>query len=132
MLGRPALGVIERDRGFLGHLVEPTPLPSIAHYTAEFTRTGFRGGLNWYRNITRSWELLAPWRGQIIRQPSLFIAGACDDVLKFPSSKPQTESFGKTFPGLQGFHVLEGAGHWIQREQAQAANALLVAFLDDP
>ena len=137
LLGRPTFGVIERDRGFLGHLVEPTFLPGwwneadIAHYTAEFTRTGFRGGLNWYRNITRSWELLAPWRGQVIRQPSMFIAGASDDVLKFPSSKPQIENFGKTLPGLRGCHVLEDAGHWIQRERAQDVNALLVGFLDD-
>jgi pimeloyl-ACP methyl ester carboxylesterase len=137
LIGRPAFGVIERDRGFLGHLVEPTPLPGwwneadIAHYTAEFTRTGFRGGLNWYRNITRSWELLASWHGQSINQPSLFIAGASDDVLKFPSSKPQIENFGKTLSGLRGCHVLEGAGHWIQRERAQAVSALLVGFLDD-
>jgi pimeloyl-ACP methyl ester carboxylesterase len=133
---RPAFGVIERGRGFLGHLVEPTPLPGwwneadIAHYTAEFTRTGFRGGLNRYRNIARSWELPALWRGQAIRQPSMFIAGASDDVLKFPGSQPQIENFGKTLPGLRGCHVLEDAGHWIQRERAQDVNALPVGFLD--
>jgi pimeloyl-ACP methyl ester carboxylesterase len=137
LLGRSAFGVIERGRGFLGHLVEPSLRPDwwneadIAHYTAEFTRTGFRGGLNWYRNITRSWELLAPWRGQVIRQPSMFIAGARDDVLKFPGSQPQIDNFGKTLPGLRGCHLLEGAGHWIQRERAQDVNALLIGFLDD-
>jgi pimeloyl-ACP methyl ester carboxylesterase len=134
-LGRPAFGVIEPGRGFLEHLVEPTTLPGwwneadIAHYAAEFTRTGFRGGLNWYRNIKRSWELLAPWRGQVIRQPSMFIAGASDDVLKFPSSKPQIENFGKTLPELRGCRILEGAGHWIQRERAQAVNSLLIDFI---
>ena len=136
VLGRPVFGAVDPDKGFLGHLVEPRSAPEwwseadIAHYTAEFTRTGFRGGLNWYRNITRSWELLAPWRGQVIRQPSMFIAGASDDVLKFPSSKPQIENFGRTLPGLRGCHILEGAGHWIQRERAHAVNALVIGFLN--
>ena len=136
VLGRPVFGAVDPDKGFLGHLVEPRSPPEwwseadIAHYTTEFTRTGFRGGLNWYRNITRSWELLAPWRGQIIRQPSMFIAGASDDVLKFPSSKPQIENFGRTLPGLRGCHILEGAGHWIQRERAHAVNALVIGFLN--
>jgi pimeloyl-ACP methyl ester carboxylesterase len=136
VLGRPVFGAVDPDKGFLGHLVEPRCAPEwwseadIARYTTEFTRTGFRGGLNWYRNITRSWELLAPWRGQVIRQPSMFIAGASDDVLKFPSSKPQIENFGRTLPGLRGCHILEGAGHWIQRERAHAVNALVIDFLN--
>jgi pimeloyl-ACP methyl ester carboxylesterase len=136
LLGRPVFGAVEPALGFLGHLVEPSSLPAwwneadIAHCIAEFTRTGFRGGLNWYRNIGRSWELLAPWRGQIIRQPSMFIAGASDDVLRFPSSNTQIENFGRTLPALRGCHILEGAGHWIQRERARAVNALLIGFLD--
>ena len=136
LLGRSVFGAIEPGKGFLDYLVEPHSPPAwwstadIAHYTTEFTRTGFRGGLNWYRNIKRSWELLAPWRGQVIRQPSMFIAGARDDVLKFPSSKPQIENFSKTLPGLRGSHILEGAGHWIQRERAQQVNSLLIDFLN--
>lgn len=135
LLGRPVFGALATDKGFLGHLIEPPRPPDwwheadIAHYIAEFRRTGFRGGLNWYRNITRSWELLAPWRGQVIRQPSMFIAGASDDVLKFPSSKPQIDNFSKTLPGLRGCHILEGAGHWIQRERAHAVSDHLIDFL---
>jgi hypothetical protein len=51
------------------------PLPpwlseaDVDYYTAEFTRTGFRGGLNWYRNIDRNWELLAPFDGLRVRFP---------------------------------------------------------------
>jgi pimeloyl-ACP methyl ester carboxylesterase len=133
---RAAFGLLQPDQGFLDNLVEPETLPAwlspddVAYYVAEFSRTGFRGGLNWYRNITRSWELLAPWRGLTIRQPSLFIAGARDDVLKFPSSKPQIANFGRTLPGLRGCHILEGAGHWIQRERASVVNELLIAFLN--
>jgi pimeloyl-ACP methyl ester carboxylesterase len=83
-----------------------------------------------FRAIERYWELLVPWRGQVIRQPSMFIAGARDDVLKLPGSKLQIENFPKTLPGLRGCHILEGAGHWIQRERAQAVDSLLASFLD--
>lgn len=136
LLGRPVFGAIDPEAGFLGHLVEPPGLPEwwndadVDQYIAEFTRTAFRGGLNWYRAVARSWELLAPWRGQVIHQPSMFIAGSRDDVLKFPSSSAQIENFRKTLPGLRGCHVLEGAGHWIQRERTHAVDSLLIGFLN--
>ena len=47
-------------------------------YAAEFARTGFRGGLNWYRNIDRNWELLAPFAGAAVTVPALYIAGDRD------------------------------------------------------
>lgn len=132
---RVAFGVLEPNQGFLDNLVDTKTLPSwlspedVAYFVAEFSRTGFRGGLNWYRNITRSWELLAPWREVVIRQPSMFIAGERDDVLKFPSSKPQIANFSNTLLDLRGCHILEGAGHWVQRERASVVNELLIAFL---
>ena len=101
----------------------------LAYTVAEFERTGFRGGLNWYRSLRLSWELLAPWRGAVIHQPSLFIGGDRDDVLKFPNSRASIDSFGQTLPGLRGCHILPGAGHWVQRERAAAVNDLLLAFL---
>jgi pimeloyl-ACP methyl ester carboxylesterase len=131
----PVFGRLQPGQGLLGRMIEPETLPAwlsladIAYYTREFTRSGFRGGLNWYRNMTRSWALLAPWRDCIIRQPSMFIAGNRDDVLKFPSSPRQIEAFAQTLPGLRGCHILEGAGHWIQRERATEVNELLLGFL---
>jgi pimeloyl-ACP methyl ester carboxylesterase len=132
---RATFGMLAPNKGFLANTVDPEALPSwlsrddLAYYAGEFRRAGFRGGLNWYRNLRRSWELLAPWRGCVIRQPSMFIAGARDDVLKFPTSKPQIDHFPSTLPGLRGCHILEGAGHWIQRERASAVNELLLGFL---
>ena len=132
---RVSFGVLQPGQGFLDNMVEPEKLPSwlsaddIGYYAAEFSRTGFRGGLNWYRNITRSWELLTPWRGTVIRQPSMFIAGARDDVLKFPTSQPQIANFSDTLPNLRGRHILEGAGHWVQRERASVVSELLISFL---
>jgi pimeloyl-ACP methyl ester carboxylesterase len=128
-------GILKPGNGFLDHTVDPEVLPpwlspeDLAYYTVEFTRAGFRGGLNWYRNLTRTWELLAPWRGCVIHQPSMFIAGAKDSVLKFPASQAQMENYPRTLTGLRGCHILEGAGHWIQRERATAVNDLLLGFL---
>jgi pimeloyl-ACP methyl ester carboxylesterase len=127
--------VLPPGKGFLHNTVDPPRMPAwvdaddLAYATAEFERTGFRGGLNWYRSIRLSWELLAPWRGAAIHQPSLFIGGDRDDVLKFPNSRASIDKFGRTLPGLRGCHILPGAGHWVQRERAAAVNDLLLAFL---
>lgn len=133
----------EKGKGFarlatgtlLGNTVDPSELPpwltdaDLDYYAGEFARTGFRGGLNWYRNLRRNWELGGPWRGQPIRQPSLFIAGSKDGVLRFPAAQSQLESFPKTLPGLRGSHILDGAGHWVQQERPAEVNRLLIDFL---
>ena len=132
---RASFGRIEEGKGFLGNTVDPQILPAwmnkddIAYYASQFRKAGFRGGLNWYRNLRRSWEQFGPWRGVIIKQPALFIAGARDGVLRFPASRQQIENFKTTLPGLRGCHIIDGAGHWIQRERAEQVNALLVDFL---
>ena len=133
----------EKGKGFarltsgtlLANTVDPPTLPpwlteaDLDYYAQEFSRTGFRGGLNWYRNLRRNWELGGPWRGQPIRQPSLFIAGSRDGVLKFPAAQAQLDAYPKTLPGLVGCHILEGAGHWVQQERAAAVSELVVKFL---
>jgi len=133
----------EKGKGFarlgegtlLTNTVDPPTLPpwlseaDLDYYAQEFSRTGFRGGLNWYRNLRRNWELGGPWRGQPIRQPSLFIAGSRDGVLRFPAAQAQLDAFPKTLPGLSGSHILEGAGHWVQQERPAEVNKLLIDFL---
>ena len=133
----------EKGKGFgrltagtlLGNTVDPPKLPAwlseadLDYYTQEFSRTGFRGGLNWYRNLRRNWELGGPWRGQPIRQPSLFIAGSRDGVLRFPAAQSQLDNFPKTLPGLSGSHILDGAGHWVQQERPDEVNRLLIEFI---
>jgi pimeloyl-ACP methyl ester carboxylesterase len=133
--GRTIAGILAPGAGILANTVEPERLPDwlreedIAYVAGEFNRTGFRGGLNWYRSIRRTSELLAPWRGCVIRQPSFFIAGARDDVLRFPGMEARLQQLSVVLPGLRGSHILPGAGHWIQRECATAVNALLIEFL---
>ncbi|WP_321963721.1 alpha/beta hydrolase [Paraburkholderia sp. J7] len=135
--GRMVAGILAPGAGLLENTVDPDVLPDwllqddLDYVVGEFRRTGFRGGLNWYRAIRRSAELLAPWYGCPIRQPSLFIGGSRDDVLKFPGMQQRVAALPQVLPGLRGAHVLEGAGHWLQRERAEEVNRLLLSFLSE-
>ena len=96
-------------------------------YTQEFQGTGFRGGLNWYRNIDRNWELTPFLSGAKIRQPSLFIAGDLDGVVTI--YRQAFDNLEQTMPGLTKKVLLPGAGHWIQQERPNEVNELLIEFL---
>jgi pimeloyl-ACP methyl ester carboxylesterase len=133
--GRLVAGILEPGQRFLDNTVDPPQLPAwldaddLTYAAAEFARTGFRGGLNWYRAMRLNAELLAPWYGEVVQQPSLFIAGAKDDVLKFPGAMDRVAKLQAVLPGLRGSHVLPDAGHWVHRERAAEVNELLVGFL---
>jgi pimeloyl-ACP methyl ester carboxylesterase len=112
------------------------PLPwlstaDLAEYARDFSASGFRGGFNWYRNLQRNWELMAPFAGAPIRQPSLFIAGTRDGVIRMPGMRVRPEEMKPVLPGLRRSVLIEGAGHWVQQEAPDEVNALLVEFLRD-
>jgi epoxide hydrolase A/B len=121
--------------GLLDHVVAPARLPpwideaELAQFVAEFRRTGFRGGLNWYRNIDRNWELLAPWQDATIRQPALFIAGARDAVIRGAMGERALAQMPGVVPNLTDTLIIDGAGHWIQQERPAEVNAALLRFL---
>jgi pimeloyl-ACP methyl ester carboxylesterase len=96
-------------------------------FTGEFERTGFRGGLNWYRNIDRMWELTPFLSGARLRQPLLFIAGEVDPVIAM--YRQAFDAMERTAPGLRKKVLLPGAGHWIQQERPAQVNQLLLEFL---
>lgn len=127
--------VLPEGGGLLTLTVDPPRLPdwldqaTLDKMTAEYQRTGFRGGLNYYRNIDRNWELLAPWDDVLIRQPALFIAGTRDVVITGPIGEKALADLPANVPGLRGKVLLEGAGHWIQQERPQAVNDALIGFL---
>jgi pimeloyl-ACP methyl ester carboxylesterase len=96
-------------------------------FTREFERTGFRGGLNWYRNIDRLWEL-TPFLSRVrLPQPALFVAGEVDPVIAM--YRGAFEVLEQTVPRLQKKVLLPGAGHWIQQERPGQVNELLLEFL---
>jgi pimeloyl-ACP methyl ester carboxylesterase len=110
------------------------PLPwlsaaDLAEYAKDFTASGFRGGFNWYRNLHRNWELMAPFAGAPIRQPSLFIAGSRDGVLRMPGMRGAVDNLKQVLPGLRGTTIIDGIGHWVQQEAPDRVNGLLIEFL---
>jgi pimeloyl-ACP methyl ester carboxylesterase len=125
--------LFNKSETFLDTGVVPKRLPAwlteadLDFFVSEFERTGFRGGLNWYRNIDALWELTPFLSGAKIRQPSLFIAGEVDAVIAM--YRPQFEGLEQTMPGLQRKVLLPGAGHWIQQERPAEVNELILQFL---
>ncbi|MCA3576152.1 MAG: alpha/beta hydrolase [Bradyrhizobium sp.] len=122
-------------KGFLGKLPAGMPLPAwiteadIAEFAEGYRQSGFRGGLNWYRNLDRNWELTAPWQDAQIHQPSLFIAGSNDSVITGLIGAKRVADMERVLPNLRQKLIIEGAGHWIQQERPDEVNASLIAFL---
>jgi pimeloyl-ACP methyl ester carboxylesterase len=102
----------------------------LAVYAGEFARTGFQGGLQWYRCGTGGLNArdLRLFAGRAIDVPAMFIAGAADwGVYQAPGA---FEAMGARVCGrFRGSHLIEGAGHWVQQEQPQAVVELLLEHL---
>ena len=106
------------------------PDGELSVYSAEFARTGFQGGLNWYRaRVEPECDAeLALFAGRTIDVPSCFIAGKSDwGTHQKPGDFAMMQASGCT--QLLGCHLVEGAGHWVQQEQPEAVSALLLEFL---
>jgi pimeloyl-ACP methyl ester carboxylesterase len=97
----------------------------LAVYVEAFERTGFTGGLNWYRNIDRNWELTADVAERRVQQPALFLTGEQDPVRSFMPA----EAMHGWVSDLRAQIVVPGAGHWLQQQAPEAVNAALLAFL---
>ena len=127
--------MVPRTGGFLTRTVDPSTLPGwlteadVDVFAGEFARTGFRGGLNWYRNIDRNWELLAPFAGAKVTVPALYMAGDRDLVVRFPGAPELIANLTKFVPNLTKTIMLPGCGHWTQQERPDEVNAALIAFL---
>ena len=128
-----SMPVLPKRSTFLESMPDPETLPAwlgeadIDFYAGEFARTGFRGGLNWYRNLDRTWELMAAWRGARITVPALFVAGDRDPVIL--RSRAAMDGLAETVPGLRERVLLPGAGHWTQQERPAEVNDALITFL---
>ena len=105
-------------------------------YSAEYERTGFQGGLQWYRSVASVSSIfggginadLQVFAGRTIDQPSLFIAGARDwGIHQRPGALERMESEACT--DLRGLHLLDGAGHWVQQERSSEVIRLVLDFL---
>jgi len=122
-----------KDSTFLFRLPDPGHnLPSwlteddLDEFVGEFERTGYRGGLNRYRNMDRDWEDSAELAGAKVRQPAMFITGERDGVRSFT---PPPEQMREHVPDLREIIVVPGAGHWIQQERPAEVNEAMLKFL---
>jgi pimeloyl-ACP methyl ester carboxylesterase len=127
--------IIPQGAGMLDILAEPTVLPTwltqadIDFYSAEFERTGFTGGLNWYRATDLGWELMAAWQGAPVLSPALYIAGDRDLVVHFPGMSQLIPNLRMFVPNLTKTVMLSGCGHWTQQERSAEVNAAIVEFV---
>ncbi len=107
------------------------PDGELAFYAAEYARTGFQGGLQWYRCGTSGAfdSELQLWSGRTIDVPSCFISGKQDwGTYQRPGAFEAMQSNACT--DMTGCHLVDGAGHWVQQEQPEETNQLLLQFLD--
>jgi pimeloyl-ACP methyl ester carboxylesterase len=125
--------LFEKSETFLDGTSAPDTLPAwlteqdVAYVAGQFQRTGFRGGLNWYRNVDWRWEQTPFLAGAKLQQPTLFVAGEADAVIAM--RRAAFDSLEETVPNLRGKILLPGAGHWIQQERPAEVNRLLLEFL---
>ena len=131
----PAAADAERAEGSTGDTDPSTPAPSrpwwgpeeLEHYVTTFERTGFTGGLNYYRNLDRNWELTEHLEGRRITQPAMYLVGSEDPVAVFTP----TTWLEKLCTDLRRIVVVPGAGHWIQQERPEEVTEALLQFLRD-
>ena len=118
-------------RGFVDRMVDPEG-PSawlspaeLDRYVEAFEESGFTGGLNWYRNLDRNWELTAAFEGTHVTMPGAYVGGQRDPVLMMTPPDGMKE----WVDDMRGITIVPDAGHWVQQERPDEVNLALLAFL---
>jgi len=131
-LGRDMAATVAKEMPSAADITACRWLPDseLAVYSAEYERNGFQGGLNWYRARTggRYDSELQLFSGRTIDVPSFFVSGKSDwGVYQRPGSFERMQTSACT--RMQGCHLIDGAGHWVQQEQPEMVSELLIDFL---
>jgi pimeloyl-ACP methyl ester carboxylesterase len=136
--GHKFAGQDKNAKGYIDVLPEHPPLPwkwmsqaEFDHYIAEYKHAGFTGGLNWYRAFDANWEIAKRFEGKKLPMPTLFISGAQDTVIRDYTTPESVEAMKGMMPDLRGFELIPNAGHFVQMEQAEAFNKVLLKFLGE-
>ncbi|MFJ9244850.1 alpha/beta fold hydrolase [Streptomyces sp. NPDC101776] len=128
---QPVSTQVPAGSGFLDLFTEPDVLPDwlteqdIDVAVESFTRSGFTGGLNWYRNFDRNWSLLAPWQGATITPPALYLIGGADHISRAFTDPAAIADFASD---LRGIIDIPEAGHWVQLQRPDDVNTALLDF----
>jgi len=127
-------GMVSRASGMLAGLPNPARLPAwlseedLALYVASFSRTGFRGGLNYYRNLDANWSLKRALAGQQVVVPALFMVGEQDVGLKIPGMHDIISSMPELVPRLTDCLTIKDCGHWAPQERPREVSEAIIAF----
>ncbi|KAF9673271.1 hypothetical protein SADUNF_Sadunf10G0006900 [Salix dunnii] len=133
----PAPLFLPKGQGFNGKSLDtPIVLPTwlseedVKYYTSKFEQKGFAGGLNYYRNLDRNWELTAPWTGAQVKVPVKFIVGDQDLTYNSLGAKDYIAKGGlkRDVPLLEDVVVMEGVGHFINEEKADEISKHIYDF----
>jgi pimeloyl-ACP methyl ester carboxylesterase len=130
----PNLAMVPKGGAFVRASGAPAPLPAWLSETdldfyAEFKRSGFRGGLNYYRNLDRNWQLMAAFTDVRVTIPALYIAGDLDMVVAFAGTDQLLANLKQFVPELRKIQMLPGCGHWTQQERPSEVNAAIIDFI---
>lgn len=129
-------GMLPRGGGLLDPLPKPRRLPDwlpaeqLACFVSSFESSGFRGGLNYYRNLDRNWADEATMEGRRVEVPALYLVGERDTGLAIPGMQEIIAAMPVSVPDLRVSRKIPGAGHWLQQEAPAAVSGALVEFLD--
>jgi len=121
--------------GWIPRLGAPKDLPSwltqpdLDYYVNEFTEAGFRGGINYYRNFGRNWEITPKLAGVKVKQPVTFLAGEKDVVVRGATADQLTAMMKNSCEDFRGAKLIPNMGHWIQQESPDETNKAIIDFL---
>jgi pimeloyl-ACP methyl ester carboxylesterase len=121
--------------GWIGRLGAPKGLPDWLHaedldyVVAQFEHSGFRGGVNYYRNFHRNWEITAHLQDAKITIPTLFIAGSRDVVIGGAPQGRLQGAMSRVVEDLRGVILVPDVGHWVQQEAPVETTAAMLEFL---
>ncbi|XP_051203619.1 epoxide hydrolase 1 [Lolium perenne] len=130
-------GPLFMPKGGWGSPDDEVPLPSwiteedIKYYTSQFDKTGFTGGLNYYRALNKTWELTSPWTGDHIKVPTKFIVGDLDLTYHTAGIQDFIHKGGlkKFVPLLDDVVVMKDVGHFINEEKPEEVSAHILSFI---
>jgi pimeloyl-ACP methyl ester carboxylesterase len=130
-------GLVQRRAGLLDFLIDPPVLPAwlaptdFDTFVQAFSISGFRGGLNYYRNLDRNWALQSAFEGLRVEVPAMYLVGERDTGLAMPGMRDIIGDMPRIVPRLSTSRIVPRAGHWLQQEAPDFVNAALIEFLRD-